>query len=225
VLIAEQILSFILNLESPILTLDEVVTMNPSLNSETRELIRQFYTKYYVDDNKRMAFIGINPGRLGSGLTGIGFTDPVNLEKVCGIPNSFDKKHELSSRFIYDMIAEFGGTDSFYKHVYITSVVPLGFTRNEINLNYYDIKELENELIPYIKEQFEKQMPFLRRDVAFCIGRGKNLKFLEKLNKQEGYFEKIEVLPHPRWVMQYRLKRKQEFIDEFVRVISSYCVD
>ena len=84
------------------------------------------------------------------------------------------------------------------------------------------LKELEKELTPYIKTQFERQLKFLRRDVAFVVGKGKNLKFLEKLNKSEGYFEKLEVLPHPRWVMQYRLKQKQEFIAEFVQKISSW---
>lgn len=220
---SERILKFLLELKKPDLVTPAVETMNPYENELTRELVNEFYTKYYSDNNKRLAFIGINPGRLGSGLTGIGFTDPVNLQDKCGIENSFDKKHELSSRFVYDVIDAFGGVKAFYNHVYITSVVPLGFTQNGVNLNYYDIKELQNELTPYIKEQFEKQLPFLRRDVAFCIGKGKNLKFLKNLNQQEGYFEKLEVLPHPRWVMQYRLKRKQEFVEEYVNTIGSYC--
>ena len=222
-LTSQQIIEFLLALEKPKLNLKDVFTMNPYDLDETKKLVSQFYSKYYSDRNKRFAFIGINPGRLGSGLTGIGFTDPVNLETVCGINNSFNKKHELSSRFVYDVIAAFGGAQSFYKHVYITSAVPLGFTKNGINLNYYDEKELEDALLPYIKQSFEAQLPFLNREVAFCIGKGKNQKFLTKLNKQEGYFKKLEVLPHPRWVMQYRLKKKQEFIDQFVDTIGSYC--
>ena len=219
---AENIIEFFDQLESPIVTTPEVEVLNPLFRKETKEIVSTFYSKYYSDTEKRMAFIGINPGRLGSGLTGIGFTDPVNLEKVCGIENSFSKKHELSSRFVYDMIESYGGVETFYKDVYISSVVPLGFMKRDINLNYYDIKELEEQLTPYIKEQFEKQLPFLRRDVAFCIGKGKNLKFLNALNKKEGYFEKIEVLPHPRWVMQYRLKRKDEFIEEYVQTIKKH---
>ena len=221
-MVSDEILSFLLNIKSPSISLSGVETMNPFENNDTRMLVQEFFTKYYSDSNKRLAFIGINPGRLGSGLTGIGFTDPVNLEMNCGIKNEFNKKHELSSKFVYEMIDSFGGVGEFYRYVYITSIVPLGFTKDEVNLNYYDIKELETELTPYIKEQFEKQLPFLRRDVALCIGKGKNLKFLNELNKQEGYFEKIEVLPHPRWVMQYKLRRKQEFIDQFVEVIGSH---
>lgn len=217
-----QIISFFNQLKSPEIQTQEVEVLNPLLRDETKKIIRSFYSKYYDDSNKRIAFIGINPGRLGSGLTGIGFTDPVNLDEVCGIKNSFQKKHELSSRFVYDMIAEYGGVEAFFKDVYISSVVPLGFVKRDVNLNYYDIKNLEEELTPYIKEQIVKQLPFLRRDVAFCIGKGKNFKFLTALNSREKYFKKIEVLPHPRWVMQYRLKRKTEFVGQYVQSIKRY---
>jgi len=217
--IAEKIIEFFNELEAPAISTPEVEVLNPLLRNETKEIIDKFYSRYYNDHKERIAFIGINPGRLGSGLTGIGFTDPVNLEKVCGIKNSFQKKYELSSRFVYDMIEAYGGAATFFKDVFISSVVPLGFVRRDVNLNYYDIKELEQELTPYIKEQFEKQLPFLRRDVAFCIGKGKNLKFLSDLNKKEGYFDEIKVLPHPRWIMQYRLKRKTEFIEEYTNLI------
>ena len=219
---ANKIIAFFNQLESPVISTLEVEVLNPFLRKETKEIVSTFYSKYYSDNENRLAFIGINPGRLGSGLTGIGFTDPVHLESVCGIENSFNKKQELSSRFVYEMIESFGGVEAFYKDVYVSSVVPLGFVKRDINLNYYDIKELEEELTLYRKEQFEKQLPFLRRDVAFCIGKGKNLKFLNALNKKEGYFEKIEVLPHPRWVMQYRLKRKDEFIEEYVQTIKKH---
>ncbi len=219
---AESIIEFFNKLNSPVVQTKGVEVLNPLLLDETRNIISTFYYKYYNDNRKRIAFIGINPGRLGSGLTGIGFTDPVNLKEKCGIDNSFQQKHELSSRFVYDVIEAYGGVEAFYQDVFISSTVPLGFVKDGINLNYYDIKELEKELTPYIKTQFERQLKFLRRDVAFVVGKGKNLKFLEKLNKSEGYFEKLEVLPHPRWVMQYRLKQKQEFIAEFVQKISSW---
>ncbi|MCB0481591.1 MAG: DUF4918 family protein [Flavobacteriales bacterium] len=219
-MISDQILEFLLNLKEPRVTDSKVEVLNPFLNPETKRVVAAFYNKYYSDENKRLAFIGINPGRYGSGLTGIGFTDPVNLAVKCQIENALDQKSELSSRFVYEVIDAFGGLEAFYNHIYITSVVPLGFTRNGINLNYYDDKELENKLRPYIKAQIKKQLPFLRRDVAFCIGKGKNQKFLEKLNREERYFKKLEVLPHPRWVMQYKLKQKESFIQEFISELS-----
>ena len=53
------------------------------------------------------------------------------------------------------------------------------------------------------------------------MGMGQNFKYLQVLNKKYQLFDKIESLPHPRWIMQYRLKRKQEFIHEYIDKISN----
>ena len=90
--------------------------------------------------------LGINPGRFGAGVTGITFTDPVRLEKECGIPNNFDKRQELSSVFIYDFIAAWGGAEAFYSRFFLSAVFPLGFTREGRNLNYYDDPQLMGRL-------------------------------------------------------------------------------
>ena len=34
-----------------------------------------------------------------------------------------------------------------------------------------------------------------------------------------GFFERILPLPHPRWVMQYRRKRKEEFVGQYLGVL------
>ncbi|MCK5703784.1 MAG: DUF4918 family protein, partial [Cyclobacteriaceae bacterium] len=57
--------------------------------------------------------------------------------------------------------------------------------------------------------------------VAFSMGKGQNFKYLKYLNKKYQLFDKVEPLPHPRWVMQYRLKRKAEFIHEYISKISA----
>ena len=59
------------------------------------------------------------------------------------------------------------------------------------------------------------------RRVAFSMGKGQNIKYLKYLNRKYNLFEDIQPLPHPRWVMQYRLKSKQEFIDEYVTNIAA----
>jgi len=75
--------------------------------------------------------LGINPGRFGSGTTGVSFTDPIKLEKYCGIRNDLVKKAELSADFIYAMIIAYGGLESFYNRFFISSVSPLGFIQME----------------------------------------------------------------------------------------------
>ncbi len=191
--------------------------MNPFKDKYTYNICKQFYHKYYNDNNPRHLILGINPGRFGGGITGIPFTDPLRLASVCSIENNYQKKQELSSVFIYDMIASFGGAESFYNKFYISSVSPLGFTRNNKNLNYYDDRNLEQSLKEFIIENIYLQLKFgISRDVVFCLGEGKNFKYLSKLNNEMNFFDQVIPLPHPRFIMQYRLKRKEEYIEDYL---------
>jgi hypothetical protein len=51
------------------------------------------------------------------------------------------------------------------------------------------------------------------REVAFSLGQGRNLEYLSRINEENGFFNRIEALPHPRWVMQYRYKKRDEFLN------------
>lgn len=194
-----------------------VEVMNPFANNTTFQLAETFYNKYYSDNNPRILILGINPGRLGAGVTGIPFTDPVKLETNCGIKNDFQKKTEPSAGFIYDMISAYSGPDGFYSDFLIHAVCPLGFTKDGINYNYYDDKKLEEVVTPFIIGSLNKILTFdIKTDVSFCLGNGKNYKFLKKLNDTHSFFKKIVPLPHPRWVVQYRRKMYNEFIDLYL---------
>ncbi len=214
---ADNIIQFIRHLDFPVHLPDNIEVMNPFINKETMEICKKFYTKYYSDDNKREMIIGINPGRFGGGVTGIPFTDPIRLQKDCGIENGWAKKQELSSVFMYDMINAFGGAEVFYKKFYITAVSPLGFTRHNKNLNYYDDKNLQNDIKDFVVDCMNKQFDFgINRDVAFCLGDGKNFKYLSNLNEEVNFFKKIVTLSHPRFIMQYKLKKKDEYIQFYL---------
>ncbi len=189
-----------------------VEVLYPFDSDEVMNLTRSFYTQYFNDSRPRTFLIGINPGRFGGGSTGIPFTDPKILEEVLHIPNALEKRHELSSKFIYQMIDHLGGPENFYGSFYFTSVCPLGFVKEGKNLNYYDDKELESALEDYMAEEMRKQLNFGANEIAFSLGMGKNIKFLKEFNQRHGLFREIRPLPHPRWIMQYRLKRLDEFI-------------
>jgi hypothetical protein len=216
-LVSEQILKFYKSLKTPSGLPSTVETMNPYQSEEGWQLTQSFYQKYYADEDQRHILFGINPGRFGGGITGIPFTDPLLLDTKCGITNSFDKRAELSSRFIYEIIEAYGSINSFYKRFFITGMSPLGYVENGKNLNYYDLPDwksiFEKDVVKWIKQQLKFS---IKTDKAFSIGQGKNLKFLQDINKKHGFFDEVIPLPHPRWVMQYRLKRKQEFIDEYL---------
>ncbi len=187
----------------------------PYDDPETRRCMSRFYEKFYNDHQKRTFILGINPGRFGAGLTGVPFTDPIRLNQL-DIENSFPQKPELSSVFIYDMIEACGGPAAFYKKYYITSLSPLGFVKGGKNYNYYDDPQLSQRVRPFIISNIETQLKFgADTSKVFCLGQGKNFEYLSKLNDEYQWWERVIPLPHPRWVMQYRLKRKEEFVAEY----------
>ena len=219
---AELILTYYQNIKIPKQKLpNNILWIDNIFTEEVLQTMHTFYHKYFSDNQERIMLLGINPGRFGAGVTGIPFTDPINLEEHCEIPNEFEKRHELSSKFIYDVVTAFGGPKNFFSRVYITSISPIGFIKDGKNINYYDDKALEEMLWIWMKKQIATQLKFpISNKVAFSIGAGKNLKALQKMNEEEGWFERVEALPHPRWVMQYRLKRKQDFIEEYLEKIA-----
>ena len=85
---SKKILKFLKNIKPPKVH-DNIFVMNPYENETVWKLVKKFYSSYYSDNNKRIIIFGINPGRLGGGLTGIPFTDGYNLEKYCLINNLF----------------------------------------------------------------------------------------------------------------------------------------
>ncbi len=218
----DEVKAFYKSLKIPTGLPKDVDALYPFGNPETWLVIEQFFQKFYNDSNPRILLMGINPGRFGAGLTGIGFTDPIRLEEECGIANNFQKKAELSSKFIYDVIHAYGGPSKFYSRFFFSSISPIGFVKNGKNYNYYDEPKLEKAVYPFAASCLEKKLKFgCSRDTAFSIGQGKNFKFLSKLNNEHNFFERVEFVPHPRWVMQYRLKRKEEFIDQYIQALNS----
>ena len=189
----------------------------PYSDEEVKAVMAAFYEKFYRDQDERIMVLGINPGRFGAGVTAIPFTDPLRLEKDCGIPHFLQGGRELSSVFVYELIERLGGVQAFYKQFYISSVSPLGFVRDGKNLNYYDDPSLFESWKPWIIQQMWKQLAWpIRRDKVILWGKGKNYKFFKALNEEEGFFDEIIVLPHPRWVMQYRLREKEKWLGEFL---------
>jgi hypothetical protein len=197
--------------------------MNPFRNNqEVISAVSKFYRKYYSDNKERHLILGINPGRFGAGVTGIPFTDTIRLNDKCGISISGIKSYETSSVFIYEMIDQYGGAEKFYGDFFISSVSPLGFTcagsgGKELNYNYYDSRELTRAVTGFAVESIIIQIEFgIKRDVCFCLGTGKNFKFLSMLNDMHNFFRRIEPLEHPRFIMQYKSKQKKFYISTYI---------
>jgi len=221
--LSNKILAFLPRLQLTARLPKGVVVMNPYRDPIAWSLCEQFYWKYYSDNQQRTLILGINPGRFGGGITGIPFTDPLTLEKECGIPNTLKKKTELSAEFVYRMIGASGGPDLFYRQFYISALSPLGFTKDGKNLNYYDDKKLEKQITPFIIESIRSQLGFgIRHDVCFCLGEGENFKFLSRINSDHHFFERIIPLAHPRFIMQYRRKKVDEYVGGYLAKMKVY---
>jgi len=221
--LAEQIIKFNTGLDFRGTLPNGIHIMNPFKESETALVASSaFYRKYYNDNHPRHIILGINPGRFGSGITGVPFTDPKRLKSECGIDISGIQTHEPSSVFIYEMINAYGGSEKFYGDIYITSVCPLGFTNTnnigkQVNYNYYDSRELTNSVYDFMVESLKKQLKMgFETDICFCFGTGHNEKFIRKLNQEHQFFKEVIALEHPRFIMQYKAKSKQFYIDKYL---------
>ncbi len=197
--------------------------MNPFRdNPVILPLITRFYNKFYSDDNQRYLIMGINPGRFGAGVTGIPFTDSKRLTGKCGLSIKGISTFETSSVFVYEMIDAYGGVNSFYDKFFISAVCPLGFTSvskngTNINYNYYDSRKLTETIKDFIVDSLKKQLDFgIKREICYCLGTGKNYKYLLQLNSEYKFFERIIPLEHPRYIMQYKIRQKEQYIQKYL---------
>ncbi|MDP4267471.1 MAG: DUF4918 family protein [Bacteroidota bacterium] len=226
--LAERIITFNRDLNFDNDLPEGIHVLNPfKENNQINDISAEFYRKFYNDNKSRHIIMGINPGRFGAGTTGIPFTDTVRLKEKCGINIESLQTYELSSVFVYDVIQAYGGVSKFYSDYYITSVCPLGFTKtkengNHVNYNFYDNKQLTMAVNEFIIMNIRKQLEMgIDKDVCFCLGTGKNSKYLIELNKKEHFFDKIIPLEHPRYIMQYKLKARQEYVDKYIRLLKN----
>ncbi len=206
---------------------DGFKVINPYMdNPETMQVMQQFYHKFYSDNEQRKFIVGINPSRHGAGVTGVPFTDTKRLESVCGIKMESAHTHEISSVFMYDMIAEYGGAATFYKQFYINSPFPLAIVRktkegNWLNANYYDDAALFEMVKEFMILTLKNNISIgLDTSEVYVLGK-KNALFIQKLNKEAHLFEQLKVLEHPRYIQQYKSKEKQLYIDKYILTLNN----
>lgn len=196
-------------------------------NPETMEVMQQFYHKFYHDSDQRRFITGINPGRHGAGVTGVPFTDTKRLESVCGIKMQSAHTHEVSSVFVYDLIAEYGGAKEFYKQFYINSPFPLAIIRKTkegkwLNANYYDDPALFETMKDYMITSLKTQINLgLDTSEVYVLGK-KNATFIQKLNKEAKLFDSLKILEHPRYIQQYKSKEKRKYIDKYILTLNNF---
>lgn len=205
--------------------------LEPLQNPAVKQVFRQFYRRYYANpadprNPQRHLILGINPGRLGAGLTGIPFTDPYALEYICRLgPLPFEPSREISASFLYQVITGYGGPERFYRDFLLQTMLPLGLTVSNrhgrtVNYNFYDSKPLQERCETFIIDHLETMLRWgIHRDAVFCLGKGKNYKILQRLNQRFGFFERIVPLEHPRYIVQYRSGQTDLYQQKYLRIL------
>lgn len=216
----EKVLEFYKDVQPPDVSRFDTEVINLYQNSETEKYATLFYNRFFGDIKKRIFIFGINPGRFGSGITGVPFTDPFALEKHCGIANTLENRKELSSEFMYTCINAFGGAEIFFKYFYLTAVSPVGFKKNGVNHNYYDSKSLFKSTLPFIIDSMKKQIDLgAQKRAAIVLGSGKNFELFNDINKKFVFFRSVYVLEHPRYIMQYKRKNVGDYIEKYLDIL------
>lgn len=223
---AEQILLFNDDLSRISIDLPDGFNMINPFNGDNKEEIKKittaFYQKYYNDHNVRRLILGSSPARRGTAVTGVPFEDAKHLQQETGIFIDNFYVNKSSSGFLYDVINRYGGCESFYSNYYLNFVCPIGTVKvkpngNLINCNYYESKQLKQTLTPFIINSIKTQLNFgIDSSVCFCIGSGENYNYLSKINDEYSFFNKIIPLEHPRFIMQYNSKHKDEYIKKYL---------
>lgn len=196
-----------------------VSVLDPYRDPATRKVVQSFMRKFYSARAERTLILGINPGRLGGGLTGIPFTDPTALSDICGIANNFDRKSELSSRFIYRFAALFDSVSSFYNTCLLSAICPMGFVKHGKNYNYYDDPALLGTLKSFMLHSLKVHSTLgVRTDKLVVLGK-KNSIYINEINRELKLFEKVVTLEHPRFIMQYRNSQIEIYLKQFLEAV------
>jgi hypothetical protein len=211
------------SLSERLLNLDDAVSssscssvLEPYAKRVDAPYFAQFSKEYYATPGRRTLVLGINPGRKGSGLTGVPFTDGQSLAADCGIDNEFEGARELTSQFLYQVVRAAGGVRRFYARLCLSGIYPNCLVADGRNTNYYDLLE-GAALKEFVAHSLavHRELPNLS-DHLVVIGQGRHLDLIQAANTQHGFFRTIGALPHPRFIMQYNRPRAEEYVAQYL---------
>jgi hypothetical protein len=192
----------------------------PYSDLEVQRVVRQFYQQYLTDGPPRLALWGINPGRFGAGITGIAFTDPWALNHQLGIGTTLEGRREPSAIFISAVIDAYGGPAAFYADVLLTALSPLGFTREGVNVNFYDDAALQRTIVPFVVDHIAAVHSSGASGArSILLGSGKLQQFVNRHLIPINALAQTVALDHPRYIMQYRRLAMAEYVRSYVDAI------
>ncbi|MCO6465169.1 MAG: DUF4918 family protein [Bradyrhizobiaceae bacterium] len=197
--------------------------MNPYGNPEVQRVVAEFCKQYYHGNQERLGIWGINPGRFGAGITGLSFTDPHALTTQLSIATTLTGKRELSAEFIGKVIDAYGGPTKFYADVHLGALSPLGFVKDGKNINFYDDPSLAKKIVPFIDQAVRTIGSFgLKRSHALLLGSGSLQRYARTYLTDLFDGVTLVALDHPRFIMQYRRSKIDDYVKQYVEAIAVY---
>lgn len=156
-------------------------------------------------------------------MTGLSFTDPHALTHQLGLQSTLAGRREPSAEFISSVIDAYGGAKAFYRDIYMSALSPLGFVKDGKNINFYDDARLKADIVPFVLDSMRTMIQAgLRTDATVLLGSGALKLFFEKHIRPHIHFDTVVYLDHPRYVMQYRRRDMERYVQEYVRTIQNY---
>ena len=88
------------------------------------------------------------------------------------------------------------------------------------NINFYDDVALNRSIVPFVISSLRTQHKAgLLADRCIILGTGKLKTFSEREVRHAMGYKNIVYLEHPRFIMQYRRKHIQMYVDKYVDAI------
>lgn len=174
-----------------------------------RQVMDDFWRRFYPEELPRQVICGLNPGRLGAGLTGVPFTDFKTLSRW--MPSVERQDTEPSAQF-FAQVVEAVGVEAFFRRFYVTNVSAVGYVKDGRNLNYHD---LPADALEVAERRFVEEMEIVRPQRIIALGRQ-----VERSIKKLIPNVVVTYLPHPAWVSTYRKAAQHNWIERYLQVLS-----
>lgn len=179
---------------------------------EYRPNAEQFIQQYLPEPLPQTVILGLNPGRSGAGLTGIPFLDFRSLANLLPDTPLPRNDTEPSANFFHRVVQNVG-VEKFYRTFYVSNVAAVGFLRDGKNCNY---PELPTAAQRVIEERFLAEMAQLQPKRIIALGREVEAT-VQRLFPDDSV--RISHLPHPSWIMTYRLREAQSWVRRYTQML------
>ncbi len=178
-----------------------------------RPIAEQFWQQYVPEPLPQTVIVGLNPGRLGAGLTGIPLLDFRSLANLLPDTQLPRNETEPSANFFHRVVQNIGA-EKFYREFYVSNVSAVGYVRDNKNCNYPDLPDAAQRII---EQRFLDEMAVLAPKRIIALGREVEATVQRLFS---GGSVTISHLPHPSWIMTYRLREAQSWVRRYTQMLT-----